>query len=156
MKPPSLRSIRNYAGHALALTAFFDQPGDGRIQPQIPAADLSWALLGIGILRLGSANRLEWLANCGYRKNCGMTRPFGGDARASFTERADSEVIRHRKAETLKWAKYNKVFEEAAFIGLAIDGTGAGRTTKPANCQAATRTYLFGKYATPSRVRGAP
>ncbi len=32
----------------------------------------------------------------------------------------------------MKLAKRNKVFEETAFIGLAIDGTGAGRTTKEA------------------------
>ena len=42
------------------------------------------------------------------------------------------EVIRHRSTETLKLAKYNKVFEEAAFIGLAVDGTGAVRTTQEA------------------------
>jgi hypothetical protein len=42
----------------------------------------------------------------------------------------DPDAIRRRLAETLKVAKYNKVFEEAAFIGLAVDGTGAGHTTK--------------------------
>lgn len=80
MKGPSLPSIRNYACHTLDLTAFLDQPGDGRTQPEIPAADLSWALLVGGILRLGSANRLEWLAHCGHRKDLGLTRPFGDDA----------------------------------------------------------------------------
>ena len=47
-----------------------------------------------------------------------------------FTERVDPEVIRRLAAETLKLAKSNKVFEETAFIGLAIDGTAAGDTTK--------------------------
>ena len=130
MKGPSLQSIRNYACHTLGLTAFLEQPGDGRTQPEIPAADLSWALLLGGILRVVSANRLEWLANFGHLKDLGLTRKFGDDALAYFTERVDPEVIRHRAAETLKLAKYNKVFEEAAFIGLAIDGTGAGHTTK--------------------------
>ena len=130
MKVPSLLSIRNYACHTLGLRTFLDQSGDGRTQPEIPAVGLSWALPLGGILRLVSANRLEWLANFGRRTDLGLTRTFGGDALANFTERVDPEVIRHRAAETLKLAKYNKVFEEAAFIGLAIDGTGAGHTTK--------------------------
>ena len=130
MTGPSLLSIRNYSCHTLALTTFFNHPGDGRTQPVIPASDLSWALLVGGILRLGSSNRLEWLAHCGHRKDLGLTRKFGDDALAYFTERVDPEVIRHRSADTLKLAKCNKVFEEAAFIGLAIDGTGAGHTTK--------------------------
>jgi hypothetical protein len=127
---PSLQSIRNYACHTLALTTFFDQPGDGRTQPRIPAADLSWALLVGGILRLGSAHRLEWLANFGHRKDLGLSRGFGDDALAYFSERVDPDVIRRRLAETLKLAKSNKVFEEAAFIGLAVDGTGVGHTTR--------------------------
>ncbi len=131
MKSLSLQSIRNYACHTLALTAFLDQPGDGRVQPRIPAADLSWGLLLGAILRLGSASRLEWLAGFGHRKDLGLDHKFGDDALAYFTERVDPEVIRHRSTLTLKLAKCNKVFEEAAFIGLAIDGTGAGRTTKP-------------------------
>lgn len=130
MRATSLQSIRNYTCHTLALKTFLDQPGDGRTQPEIPAADLSWALLVGGILRLGSALRLEWLAHFGHREDLGLTRTFGDDALAYFTERVDPEVIRHRAAETLKIAKRNKVFQEAAFIGLAIDGTGAGHTTK--------------------------
>ena len=105
MKVPSLQSIRNYACHTLGLRTFLDQPGDGRTQPEIPAADLSWALLVGGILRLVSANRLEWLANFGRRKDFGFTRKFGDDALAYFTERVDAEVIRQRSAETLKLAK---------------------------------------------------
>lgn len=132
MKAPTVQSIRNYACPTLALTSFLDQPGDGRTQPEIPAADLSWALLLGTILRIGSANRLEWLANFGDRKDLGLAGKFGDDALAYFTERVDPEVIRHSSAKTLQLAKYNKVFEEAAFIGLAMDGTGAGRTTKEA------------------------
>lgn len=132
MKAPTLQSIRNYGCHTLALKTFLDQPGDGRTQPEIPAADLSWALLLGSFLRLGSANRLEWLARFGHRKDLGLTRKSGDDALAYFTERVDPQIIRHRSAATLKLAKCNKVFDEVAFIGLAIDGTGAGRTLKPA------------------------
>ena len=129
----------NYASYTLALKTFLDQQGDGRIQPQIPAADLSWSLLLGGILRTVSANRLEWLANFGDRNDLGLTRQFGDDALACFTERVDPEVIRRRAAQTLKLAKANKVsaqeflkahFKGTAFIGLAIDGTTAGHTTK--------------------------
>jgi hypothetical protein len=102
-------SIRNYACHTLALKTFLDQPGDGRIQPQIPAADLSWSLLLGGILRMVSANRLEWLANFADRNDLGLTRQFGDDALSYFTERVDPEVIRRRAAQTLKLAKANKV-----------------------------------------------
>ena len=101
-KRPSLQSIRNCACHTPAPTAFPDQPGDGRSQPEIPSADLSWALLMGGILRPGSANRLEWLANFGQRKDLSLTRTFGDDAQAYFTGRVDPEVIRRRTAETLK------------------------------------------------------
>ena len=130
MKAATVQSIRNYACHTLALTSFLDHPGDGRLQPVITATDLSWSLLLGGILRLVSANRLEWLANFADLKDLGLTRNFGDDALAYFTERVDAEVIRHRTAETLKLAKANKAFENTAFIGLAIDGTAAGRTTK--------------------------
>ncbi len=41
MTGPSLLSIRNYSCHTLALTTFFNHPGDGRTQPVIPASDLS-------------------------------------------------------------------------------------------------------------------
>ena len=80
MTGPSLLSIRNYSCHTLALSTFFNHPGDGRTQPVIPASDLSWALLLGGILRLVSANRLEWLAHRGHRKDLGLTRKFGDDA----------------------------------------------------------------------------
>ena len=62
---------------------------------------------------------MEWLANFGHRKDLGVTRKFGDDALAYFTERVDTEVICHRSAETLKLVKCNKVFEEAAYIELA-------------------------------------
>ena len=128
--PTTVLSIRNYACHTLALKTFLDQPGDGRTQPVIPAADLSWSLLLGGILRLVSANRLEWLANFADLKDLGLTRSFGDDALAYFTERVDADVIRYRASQTLKLIKANKAFEDTAFIGLAIDGTTAGHTTK--------------------------
>lgn len=130
MKGPSVPAIFHYACFNLALKSFLRDPGDGRMQPRIPASTLSWGLLLGGILRLNSANRLEFLARTADRKETGLGAGFGDDALAYFTERVDPELIRHRTAATLKLAKCNKVFEETAFIGLAIDGTGAGRSTK--------------------------
>jgi len=132
VKGPSVREIFHYACFTLALKSFLHQPGDGRMQPEIPASSLSWGLLLGAILRLNSAHRLEWLARAADRKETGLATGFGDDALAYFTERVDPEVLRHRAAATLKLAKCNKVFEGTAFIGLAIDGTGAGRTTKQA------------------------
>ena len=130
MKGPSVPAIFHYACFKLALKSFLHHPGDGRMQPRIPAFSLSWGLLLGAILRLKSALRLEWLARSADRKETGLGAGFGDDALAYFTERADPEVVRQRTAATLKLAKCNKVFEETAFIGLAIDGTGAGRSTK--------------------------
>lgn len=130
MKGPTVLSIFHYATFTLALKSFLNQPGDGRMQPEIPASCLSWSLILGAILRLNSANRLEWLAHSADRGQLGLATGFGDDALAYFTERVDAEVIRHRLAATLKLAKSNKVFDETAFIGLAIDGTGAGRTLK--------------------------
>jgi hypothetical protein len=132
VKGPTVQSIFHYACFTLALKSFLHQPGDGRMQPEIPAQCLSWALLIATILRVDSANRLEWLARSADRKQLALATGFGDDALAYFTERVNPEIVRHRAAATLKLAKRNKVFEGTAFIGLALDGTTAGSTTKPA------------------------
>ena len=132
MKVPSLQSIRNYACHTFALTTLLDLPGDGRTQPEIPAADLSWALLVGGILRLVSANRLEWLANFGHPKDLGLTRKFGDDALAYFKQgffsfdipelnesvvrEADLNTIAHR--DYLKRSIQRQINEESSGVGL--------------------------------------
>ena len=59
LKGPHARQIQNYACHCLALKSYFQQPGDGRAHPHIPAGDLVWSV-GMGrILRLTSFLRLE-------------------------------------------------------------------------------------------------
>lgn len=130
MKGPTVLSLFHYACFTLALKPFLRHPGDGRTQPEIPAANLAWGLLLGALLRVNSAHRLEWLARVADRKQSGLTGAFGDDALAYFTERADAHVIRHALVATLKLAKRNKVFEEAPFLGLALDGTAAGHTTK--------------------------
>ena len=112
MKGPIVLSVFHFASFTLALKSFLQQPGEGRMQPEIPAASLSWGLLIGAILRLKSANRLEWLSNTADQKQLRLASGFGDDALAYFTERVESEVIRHRLASTLKLAKSNKVFDE--------------------------------------------
>jgi Transposase DDE domain len=132
VKGPTLQAVFHYACFNLALRPFLNRPGDGRMQPEIPAANLAWALVLGALLRLNSANRLEWLARSADPAALGLERAFGDDALAYFTERLDPQAIRHCLVATLKLAKRNKVFDETTWLGLAIDGTGAGRTTQAA------------------------
>ena len=102
MKGPSLQSIFHYACFNLALKPFLNRPGDGRMQPEIPASNLAWALVLGALLRLNSANRLEWLVRSADRTALGLERSFGDDALAYFTERLDPDVIRRCLVATLK------------------------------------------------------
>ena len=79
------------------------------------------------ILRVPSFLRLAWLVHSPVRVNFGVDQPFGDDALAYCTERMDPETTRLALAATLQQAKRNKAFENSRFIGLALDGTGAGR-----------------------------
>ena len=82
------------------------------------------------ILRQVSFLRLEWLAHSPVCAELGLKAPFGDDALAYCTERMDPETTRVALATALHQAKRNKAFENSRFIGLAVDGTGAGRTYK--------------------------
>ena len=130
MKEPHARQIQNYACHSLGLKSYFRQPGDGRDHPRIPASDLVWAVVMGRILRVCSFLRLEWLVQSPARVGLGVKAPFGDDVLADCTERMDPETTRLALAAALHQAKRNKAFENSRFIGLALDGTGAGRTYK--------------------------
>jgi hypothetical protein len=130
LKGPHVRQIQNYACHCLGLKSYFQQPGDGRLHPHIPARDLVWAVVIGHILRVTSFLRLEWLAHSPVRTELGLKGQFGDDALAYCTERMDPETTRLALAAALHQAKRNKAFENSRFIGLALDGTGAGRTHK--------------------------
>jgi hypothetical protein len=82
------------------------------------------------ILRVASFLRLEWLAHSPVRAELGIQSRFGDDALAYCTERMDPEMTRLALAAALHQAKRNKTFENSRFIGLALDGTGAGHTFK--------------------------
>jgi hypothetical protein len=130
LKGPHARQIQNYACHCLGLKSYFQQPGDGREHPHIPARDIVWAVVIGRILRVPSFLRLEWLVHSQARTQMGVQTPFGDDTLAYCTERMDPEATRVALAAALHQAKRNKAFENSRFIGLALDGTGAGRTYK--------------------------
>ncbi len=123
--------MQNYARYCLNLNGYLKNPGDRRHHPEIPAQDLLWTILIGNILRVGSFARMEWLARSAARAALGVGTPFSDDTLAYFTERLDAETTRAALASTLQQAKRNKAFENTRFIGLAVDGTGAGRTDKP-------------------------
>jgi len=93
--------------------------------------------------RVWSARRC-WAASCVWTVSCawsgwriprhaprrGLKAPFGDDALAYCTGRMHPETTRLALAAALHQAKRNKDFENSRFIGLAVDGTGAGRTYK--------------------------
>ena len=130
MKGPHVRQIQTYACHCLGLKSYFQRPGDGRVHPHIPARDLVWAVVIGHVLRVTSFLRLEWLAHSPARAELGIKSDFGDDALAYCTARMDPETTRVAVAAALRQAKRNKAFENSRFIGLALDGTGAGRTYK--------------------------
>jgi len=130
LKGPHVQQIQNYACHCLGLKSYFQDPGDGRAHPHIPASDLVWAVVMGHILRETSFLRLEWLVHSPVRAELGIQTKFGDDALAYCTERMDPETTRVALVAALHQAKRNKAFENSRFIGLALDGTGAGRTYK--------------------------
>jgi hypothetical protein len=83
------------------------------------------------ILRVASFLRLEWLAHSPVRPELGLIGQFGDDALAYCTERMDPETTRLALTAALHQAKRNKAFDNSRFIGLALDGAGAGHTHKP-------------------------
>jgi hypothetical protein len=58
----------------------------------------------------------------------GVSRRFGDDALAYFTERLDPAMTRQAVVTAVHQAKRHKAFDDCRFIGLALDGTGAGRS----------------------------
>jgi hypothetical protein len=96
------------------------------MRPQIPAAALLRALMVTRLLRQGSFLAVEALVRSPARRAMGIQRSFGDDALGYFTERLDAEPLRMTLAGVVKQAKRNKAFQESRWIGMAIDGTGAG------------------------------
>ncbi|MEK7217150.1 MAG: transposase, partial [Chloroflexota bacterium] len=126
MKAPTPRHLRKYVAGCLRLKWYLQEPGDGRVQPQIPAGILLWSLLVGQILRECSFAAVEALACSSARPALGFSRTFGDDALSYFVERADPNVTRTAAVDVIRRAKRNKAFDDSRFIGLALDGTRAG------------------------------
>jgi len=111
----------------LGLASYLRAPGDGRVRPHIPAQDLLWGVLIGQLLRECAFHGVEALVRSPARRALGVRRGFGDDALAYFTERLDPAATRAALVHTVRQAKRNKAFTASSYIGLAIDGTTAGR-----------------------------
>jgi hypothetical protein len=129
MRTASLPGIKKYACARLKLDAYFDDPGDGRISPQIAARDLLWSMLAGTMLRIGSALGTARIIAMADATRTGVARCFCDDSLAYFTERLDVSVLRTTLYDLVRRAKRAKAFDTTAHIGLVIDGTDAGKRT---------------------------
>ena len=132
MKGPTPRRLWKYVTAGLRLKAYFQSPGDGRPRPQIPAQALLWSLLIGQLLRRYAFHAIEALVRSVARRALGVSASFGDDALGYFTERWAAAPTRRALAATLRRAKRNKAFDDSPFIGLAVDGTTAGRSKRAA------------------------
>jgi hypothetical protein len=127
VKTPTPHRLRGYVTRCLRLKRYLEIPGDGRKFPQIPAKAMLWAMLLGQILRESSFHALESLVGSARRRGLGVSRKFGDDALGYFTERLDPVPTRQAAIQVVRQAKRNKAFQNCTFVGLALDGTTAGR-----------------------------
>ncbi|HLF93061.1 MAG TPA: transposase [Planctomycetota bacterium] len=127
MSGPTPRRLKRFFCQRYRLQTYLRSPGDGRPRPQIPAEDLLWSQLIGQVLREGSFHGVEALVRSPARRALAVSRAFGDDALAYFTERLDPAPSRRALSSVLQRAKRNKAFDKSRFIGLALDGTTAAR-----------------------------
>lgn len=123
MIPRLLAFARQQAG----LGAYLQAPGDGRLQPVVPAPALLSALLAAYVLRDGAFHAVEALVRSPARRALGIRRPFGDDTVAYFTERLDGTAMRAALVTAVRQAKRRRGFDDVTRIGLVLDGTTVGR-----------------------------
>jgi len=124
---PTPHRLLRFVTRGLRLRRYLEAPGDGRESPQIPARAMLWVILLGQVLRESSFHALESLVACARRGSLGVSRRFGDDALAYFTERLDPSPTRQAAVQVVRQAKRNKAFQNSAFLGLALDGTTVGR-----------------------------
>ena len=122
-----VRRLRRFVTRTLRLETYLHAPGDGRQRPRIAADALLWALLVGYLLRDGAFHAVEALVRSRARRALGVRRPFGDDSLGYFTEHLDVGPTRTALVSAARQAKRNKAFDEVLFLGLALDGTTAGR-----------------------------
>src|SRR2546426_6964607 len=101
MKGPTPRRLWTYVTRCLGLQSYFRSPGDGRLQPQIPAKALLWSLLIGQVLRASSFLAVERLVRSSARRALAVSTSFGDDALDYFTERLDPTPTRAALAGVL-------------------------------------------------------
>jgi hypothetical protein len=126
----SARSILGYARTCLRLKTYLKNPGDGRRRPQISAAPLLWGFIMGSLLRENSYHAVEWWVRSKARRSLGVGRSFSNDTLSYFTERLSPDRARTALATVCQRAKRNKVFDNQRYIGLALDGSTAGRCSQ--------------------------
>jgi hypothetical protein len=110
------------------LESYLQCPGDGRSEARLPAAALLWALLAGALVRRLTFAGIEALVCSSARRALPVSRRFGDDALGYFTERLDLAATRQAVVTAARQAKRHKAFDDCRFIGLALDGTSAGRS----------------------------
>jgi hypothetical protein len=128
MRSATAHQLKRFALRHLKLAAYVERPGDGRRWPQIPASVLLWAQLLGFVLRETSFHALEALVRSPARPRLAVRCAFGEDTLAYFTERLDPAPTRQALAQLVRQARRRKAF--GGWIGLAVDGTSAGRSTE--------------------------
>jgi len=128
VKEPSPHRLKKYAVQCLCLKSYLQSPGHGRKEGRIPATALVWALLIGALLRRVAFAAIEALVRSRACRAMDVSRSFGNDALSYFTERLDPSVTRQAAVTAVRQAKRHKAFDDCRFIGLALDGTGAGRS----------------------------
>jgi Transposase DDE domain len=132
VREASPRRLKKYAVKCLHLKSYLRSPGDGRTQGRIPAQTLVWALLMGTLLRRGAFAAIEALVCSGARRALEVSQRFRNDALAYFTERLNPQATRQAAVTAVHQAKRHKAFDDCRFLGLALDGTGAGRSQEKA------------------------
>ena len=127
----SAQSLLGYAQRCLRLKEYLKAPGDGRCRPRIAAQALLWAMVMGVVLRESSYHAVQWWVRSTARRRLGVRCGFSNDALAYFAERLDPEPTRLALAQVCRRAKRNKAFDHCRYLGLALDGSTAGRCSKP-------------------------
>jgi DDE family transposase len=128
VKGPTPRRLKKYVAQCLRLKSYLRFPGDGRTEGRIPAAALLWALLMGALLRRATFAGIEALVCSRARRSLEVSQSFGDDALSYFTARLDPVATRRAAVTAVRQAKRHKAFDDCRFIGLALDGTSAGRS----------------------------
>jgi hypothetical protein len=80
------------------------------------------------VLRRAAFAGIEALVRSPARRALDVSQRFGNDSLNYFTERLDPTVTRYATVTAVRQAKRHKAFEDCPYIGLALDGTRAGRS----------------------------